>query len=320
MSWFGGKRKNRRLGHTHVLDVKLRSDQVRASRMRLAAAALGIVFGTIFGFYVVWRAGEYALDQLIYQNKSFAVQEIDVRTDGVIAADQLRRWAGVKPGENLLALDLARVKRDLEMVSMIRSVAVERVLPHTLRLRVTERDPLAQIHVMQARTNGNMQLGVLHLDADGCVMMPVEARQRAVPLTQTNDILPVIFGINPAELAPGRRIDSPQARAALQLISAFDRSPMSGLVDLQTIDISSPQILQVTTGQGSQVIFSTEDLDFQLGRWRAVHDQALRVGKVIATLDLSVRGSPPARFIEASLAPQMIPKARNVQHKGRRNV
>ena len=56
------------------------------------------------------------------------------------SADQLRRWAGVKPGENLFALDLARVKRDLEMVPLIDSVSVERVLPRTLRIRVTERE------------------------------------------------------------------------------------------------------------------------------------------------------------------------------------
>src|ERR1700752_1752198 len=113
MSWFRGKPKNRRLGHTHVLDVKLRSNQVRATRMRVAAAALALVFATIFGFYIIWRTGQMALNRMIYQNKSFAVQDIDVRTDGVLAPDQLRRWAGVKIGENLLALDLARVKRDV---------------------------------------------------------------------------------------------------------------------------------------------------------------------------------------------------------------
>src|SRR5258706_17506 len=78
--------------------------------------------------------------------------------DGVIAPAQLRHWAGVKTGENLLAVDLARVKRDLEMVSMVRSVAVERVLPHTLRLRVSEREPLAQIYIPQVRTNGSYDM------------------------------------------------------------------------------------------------------------------------------------------------------------------
>ena len=232
MSWLNRKPKNRRLGNTQVLDVKLRSDQVRASRVRLVAIGLALTFGTVLGFYLVWRTGEYALNRLIYENKQFAVQEIEVQTDGVIAPDQLRHWAGVRMGENLLALDLARVKRDLEMVSMIKSVAVERVLPHTLRLRVAEREPLAQVHVLERGPGGRVEMGALHVDGEGYVMSLVEPQQRAEPATLTNDILPVISGINPGDLVPGRRVDSPQARAALQLITAFEHSPMSGLVDL----------------------------------------------------------------------------------------
>jgi len=37
MSWFNRKTQKSPLGNAHVLDVKLRSDQVRASRVRLAA-------------------------------------------------------------------------------------------------------------------------------------------------------------------------------------------------------------------------------------------------------------------------------------------
>ena len=74
-----------------------------------------------------------------------------MQTDGVISVDQLRRWAGVKPEENLLALDLARVKRDLEMVPLVQSVSVERILPRTLRIRITEREPIAQVNVPRPR-------------------------------------------------------------------------------------------------------------------------------------------------------------------------
>jgi cell division septal protein FtsQ len=321
MSWFKRKPKNRRHGHsTHVLDVKLRADRVRASRVRLTAMALGLVFGTIFGFYIVWRTGEYTLDRLVYENPSFAVQDIDVKTDGVIAPDQLRRWAGVKPGQNLLALDLARVKRDLEMVSTIKSVAVERVLPHTLRLRVTEREPLAQVHLILQRANGATEMNVLHLDSTACVMTQIEPQQRAVPATVTNEFLPVITGINQNELVPGRRLDSPQVAYALLLIQAFERSPMAGVVDMETIDVSAPEILQVKTTQGSQVVFSMQDLDRQLRRWRQIHDQGQRFNKVVATLDLSVPNSIPATWTDAGAAPPVAPRTRNLQPNRKKNV
>src|SRR5690349_15881664 len=133
--WFGTKIKNRRLGRRQVLDVKLRSSQLRARRMRFSALALAVGFGTVFGLYLLWRTGEWALNHFLYKNPTFAIQQVDVQTDGAIARDQLLRWIAVKPGDNLLALDLGRVKRNLELVSLVQSVAVERVLPHTLRVR-----------------------------------------------------------------------------------------------------------------------------------------------------------------------------------------
>jgi hypothetical protein len=318
MMFFNRKAKNRKTKQVHVLDVKLRSDQIRASRMRNAATVLGLVFGTVFCFYLFWRTGRLVLDRMVYENAAFAIEQIDVQTDGVIAPEQLRQWAGVKVGDNLMALDLVRVKRDLEKVSFIRSVAVERVPAHLLRLRVAEREPVAQVRFLQPRPQGGFEMAVLQLDPEGYVMGPIELRDRAELPAQTNSLLPVIAGIAPAELVPGQRLQSPQERAALQLISAFDRSPMSGLVDLQTIDISSPQVLQVRTGQGSLVTFSLQDLDRQLRWWRVVHDQGLRYGKIVATLDFSVPNNIPSTWADAAGTPQPVPPPRNSIHNNRK--
>ena len=60
--WFKRKPKNRRLGREQVLDVKLRSSQVRATRARLVAAALGTTCAMVFGAYVLYRVGGWMLD------------------------------------------------------------------------------------------------------------------------------------------------------------------------------------------------------------------------------------------------------------------
>jgi cell division septal protein FtsQ len=174
MSFFNRKQKNRRLGRVHVLDVKLRSEQVRRTRVRLAALMLGALFGTVLGVYALWRGGEWVLNRVIYENPAFAIRTVEVQTDGVIASQQLRRWANVRPGQNLLALDLARVKRDLEMVPALETVSVERVLPRTLRLRVTEREPVLQVAVPRLNARGVMENFIFHLDAKGVVMQPLD--------------------------------------------------------------------------------------------------------------------------------------------------
>jgi cell division septal protein FtsQ len=317
--WFKREQKNRRLHRGHVLDVKVRSDQVRATRTRLAAIASGVLFGTVFGLYLLWRTGEWALDKFVYENSEFAIQNIQVQTDGVIAPDQLRRWSDVKIGANLIALDLASVKRNLELVSTIDSVSVERILPRTLKIRVTERQPVAQVNVPRAVASGGIAISVFQLDADGFVMQPLDPRLRLIPLSQMGAQLPVIAGLNVYQLQAGHRVELPQAQAALKLLGAFAHSPMAGLVDLRRIDVSEPGVIVATTGQGGEITFALDNLDQQLRRWREIYDLGMSRNKMIASLDLAVANNVPVRWAEISSAP-VAPKNSTPANSRRKNV
>jgi cell division protein FtsQ len=318
--WFRREQKNRRLNRGRVLDVKLRSDQVRATRTRLGAIALGVTFGTVFGLYLFWRAGEWALDKFVYENSEFAIQSVEVQTDGVIAPEQLRRWSGVKLGANLIALDLSSVKRNLELVSAIDSVSVERVLPRTLKIRVTERKPVAQVNVPRADGKNGIAVSVLQLDADGFVMQPLNSRLRTIPLTEMNEQLPVVTGLNVYQLQAGRRIELPQAQAALKLLGAFAHSPMAGIVDLRRIDVSSPGVIVATTGQGGEITFGLDNLERQLRRWREIYDLGASQNKMIMSLDLAVANNVPVRWAENNSAPVAAPKIFNPKNSRRKNV
>jgi cell division septal protein FtsQ len=304
--WFKrdqNKNRNRRLHRHNVLDVKLRSDQVRASRVRLGVFLALAVAGPFFGLYLLWRIGEVALNAFVYENNDFAIQHVEVQTDGVIAPDQIRRWTGVKPGANLIALDLSAVKRNLELVSAIESVSVERVLPRTLKIRVSERDPIAQVYVPRASGSSGIAVSVFQLDGEGMVMQPLDPRQCTVQLAQLQADLPVISGMNAFQLQTGRRLELPQAQAALKLISAFASSPMAGLVDLRRVDVSQPGVLVATTAQGSQITFGPENVEQQLRRWREIFDYGRSVNKDIATADLAVENNVPVRWMLASSTP-----------------
>lgn len=301
------KLKNRRLGREYVLDVKLRSSQVRAARTRKFVIAGAVVLTLAISAYLLWRVGGWTMDRLVYENQAFSIGEIDLQTDGVIATEQLRRWACVKKGQNLLALDLARVKRNLELVPLIQTVSVERILPHTLRIRVCEREAIAQILVSRARVGGGIEQGVYHLDSDGWVMAPLDPRQRAVPQSQVPEQLPLISGIKEAQV--GHPVELPQAKAALQLINAFEHSPMAGVTELKKIDVSAVEVMVATTGQGGEVTFGLADFDQQLRRWQAIYDMGQKMGRAVSTLDLAVSNNIPATWIEASVVPPLPPKA-----------
>jgi outer membrane protein assembly factor BamA len=153
--------------------------------------ACGALAGTALVVVGLWLGGAWVLNRMVYQNAAFAIRAIEVQTDGVISPDTLRRWANVRPGQNLLALDLARVKRDLQMSPSLATVTVERILPKTLRIRVTEREPVLQVSVPKTNPQGGLDATIFHLDAEGVVMFPIDPRQRTKPFLQPDEALPV---------------------------------------------------------------------------------------------------------------------------------
>jgi cell division septal protein FtsQ len=305
---FKRKPKNRRLRREFLLDVKLRSQQVQATRFRWAGITFGVLFGVVFAGLVLWRGGEWLLDRFVYGNEAFTIRQVQVQNEGVIAPEFIRRWAMLKPGQNLLALDLAKVKRDLELVPLIQSASVERVLPNTLKIRVDEREPVAQVPMMQLKAGGGYEQVIYHVDQSGFVFHPLDPRLRAKP-PESVDQLPVISGVDARELRAGRPVDSEQIKAVLELIHQFDHSPMLGFVDLLRIDVSTPEILHLYTTQGSEIFFSLNNVPQQLRRWRLVYDQTLRWNKAIGSLDLSVENNAPLRLVEAT--PGTAPRSRN---------
>jgi cell division septal protein FtsQ len=189
-----------------------------------------------------------------------------------------------------------------------------------LRIRVTERDPIAQVDMPCSDANGNLAMAVTQLDKNAVAMRPRDPRECVVPITQLNPQLPVISGVNPVKLKLGEAVPAPEAdhvSAALELIQAFDRSPMTGLVDLRRVDISSPGVLIVSTGQGSEITFALQNFDQQLQRWRQIYDLGMRQQRVIASVDLAVGNNVPVRWMLASTAPVTAPKPKPT--KNRRN-
>jgi len=287
--WMTGRRRNRRfVERAHLLDVKLRTSQARAARWRV----LGIGLAVVLALAGAWRVGVWLLDFLIYKNDAFAIEQIEVQTDGVLTSDTIRHWAMVRTGQNLMALDLARVRRDLEMQPPVQFAAVERVLPRTLKLNITEREPVAQTLLTFGRAGGGVEQAVFDFDADGYALQPLDPRWRAAP-PLPGEKLPILLDVLPGEVQLGRQTESPQIRGALQLISELDHSPMAGMAELHSINVGVPDILQATTSQGAQITFSLNHLDAQLRRWRLIQDQFQKWGRSITSLDLSIANNLP---------------------------
>ena len=296
-----GEKRNRRQGRYRLLEVDLPVGKIRRQRVKVFVRWAGGLIGLAALFFGVWQGGAWAMRVGFYENDIFTVKTIDVQVRGIIRSEQLEKMAGVHTGENLFRVDLLRVKRDLELTPLIESAAVERVLPDTLRLRIVERRPIAQVVGFRQKSDGQLVRQVYWLDARGMVIPPIDARltvQEKQPKW-----LPLIVGIPPAKLLPGRTVDSPAVRSALQLVSRYELSPMAGLAHLRQIDVTGRETLVVVTWQGAHVRFGLNGLDGQLRRWRQIYDLGRQHHRAVSTVDLSIKNNLPVRWVHAPSRP-----------------
>lgn len=281
-------------------NIPVKARKTRSAGVRMATALLGFSLSLTILALLGWKGVQFAMDAAVYRNPQLSIDRVIIETDGTLLPERIREWARVKAGDNLLALDLNRVKRDLEVLAVIESASVEKLLPRTLRITVIERKPVALVYLFRGGAAQAGQFGYTMLDPNGVVVPPLPAGYRkegAVdPATLT-----VLTGFNPRELRPATPVASPQIRSALQFIEAFDHSPLASMVEIKSIDLAAQNTLLIKTGESCEVTLACEDFDRQLARWKAALEFGRRYNKILASIDLAVGNYVPATWTEATL-------------------
>lgn len=299
------KQQNRkRPRKENVLDVKARADRIAGQRRQLwfmgilfCCLFFGIAAGAVHG----WN---YFYERFVHRNEAFAIRKIEIRSDGAIRHESLLEWGGIREGENLLALDLPRIKHNLELCPVVKSASIERVMPGTLKIRVAERRPLACVPVLIPRSDGGrLRKLTYYLDRDGVVMLPLDPGDCTGKAVEWSSGLPVLTRVDPAQLRLGKPVDSDQIMAALGLIRAFGKSGMKDTLELDYIDVSQVKTVEVTTSRNNRVTFGLEGFGLQLHRWRLIFEKGLEEGLEIESVDLSVANNIPALWREIEEEP-----------------
>lgn len=319
--FFKSKSNNRRFERDNVLEVKMHSRHVRAARLKRVAKTLMWLVSAVLLVSIGWFGSEVLVSKYVLDNPTFALRAIDARSDGLIPAEHLVRWSGVSLGDNLFRVDLGRVERDLRLNTFIRDVAVEREIPGTLWIRVSERKPRVQFTVWKEAAPGEgWRPARFYLDDEAICIVPEDLPLAENDVRHRFDALPVIKGLDIKQTSIGKPVASAPVRGALELVRMFNESALDGVDDLEEIDVSNPQALTVKTRRSSQVTLGLEDLRGQLQRWRLIHDYAANAGVAIATLDLSVTNNVPARWQDAGAVPSVPAKPSPPSARKKKNV
>jgi cell division protein FtsQ len=301
MGLFKRNKNARKKEKRESLNVKKRGGEERARKVRFVASLFGFSLSLFLLILLGWKGVDFVMREAVYKNPRLAIERIDIETDGVLSHDKIREWARVKCGDNLLALDLSRLKRDLELYPIIESAAAEKILPRQLRITITERKPLAAVYLYYSgKTQIQNGFDRVYIDAAGMVIPPLQANERNPAADPHASALPALTGFNPRELRPGAIVESQQIRAALDLLSQFDRSPVAGMIEFRSIDLASPNTLVARVDPETEITFAPDNFARQLARLQTTLEYARRQNRTLATLDLAVGNFVPARWIEPS--------------------
>lgn len=189
----------------------------------------------------------------------------DVRVEGLHYLDAARvcRAAGLKAGTDLLALDLERVRQLLLMEPRVARAEVARALPHGLRIRIAEREPVLLVQHGEP----------WEIDTSGVLLPPLA--------TGVVADVPLLAGPRFDRYAAGTQVLTPQVQRGLAWVRALAAPDLqlSGLVSQVDVGPADSTVIQLMSGL--RVVSSA---------WPPDHGDLLALRVVLA--DLEHRGTP----------------------------
>lgn len=281
------KRKNQ-----YLLDV---SASGRADVKRRARAG-GMLLGGLLLLAVVggglYAAGRWGVNRLVYENPRFAITDITVDSKGVIPRFVVLQFAGIKPGQNIFAVNIERAAQNLAMIPMVRRVEVRREMPNRLVIELEERLPVARVQGPTGLANPLP----FFMDREGVIFKPIALSDGSVLQVPGLERLPLLVGVPATDLRVGKPLGSDQALRAVELMDKLAQSAAGALLEVDTIHVGRPRELQLVTKERMVVRLATEDFTPQLRRLVAIITWSDQRRRPLQMVDLTVPRGVPVTF------------------------
>ena len=315
MSFFSNSNSNRRIKRSgakrqhSLLEVTARPDkeQRRQARRKMGAAFKAIFLVTLASSVVF--GSKFVLKKLVWENPSYALDDIRVTTDGLLTRAQILEIMEIQDGKNIFTVDLAKSRKALDLLPQVERVDLRRVLPSRIDVRISERQPIAWV-----APSADTELGVdgkaFLVDTRGYVM-------RTRKILPEHLALPILIGVVMEDVAPGQKLPTAEAFSAVELIklSADDLRWQP-----RVVDVSKGYCLLVTDQRKAKVTFGFDNIEGQLSRLRQIIDYVEPTQREFQSVNLMLERSVPIVFAPAPVAPPTETKPVKGKGAGKNNV
>lgn len=192
---------------------------VRRQRLRRRTVAAALIAAPVL------LAGAVTVTPLL------DVRDIDVRGTARLRAADVTAAARIRPGTEMLRLDLSAIERRVAALPLVRSVTVHRRWPSRVEIVVVERQPAIVVAT---------STGYALYDAEGFVVSRTAAPSRAAPLLT---------------LAPG----APSERIVPGAVFLMRYLPVGVRARVRALRASTPDDLSLTLDDGAVVVWGSAE-------------------------------------------------------------
>lgn len=286
-------KKKARRNRGSFLEVSART-RPRRRRLWRVAFALLLLAGAGYGVHRGLPHWPEFRDRVLVGERFFALKDIEIVAPfKALSREEILVRSGVRAGRNLLALDLSRIKRDLETIPYVESAAVERVLPHVLRLRVVERTPVARVTVFDPVADGGAVGQTFYLDRHGAVM-PAQFNVTGPADPFAEAPMPLVSGVNPIDVRPGGIVTDPAVHWALGVVPLYREMGMEQFACIRKIDVTERGVLNLVLENGVEATLGPVDVQRQFLRLGFLHTVGRANGQRLLQVDLSMDNNCPS--------------------------
>lgn len=219
---------------TDVARLRRNQRQIQIGRLLVLLRNVAVLAIVVAAGIWIWQHAQ--------SDARFAVKHIEIDGEVHTPRAAIDRVAQRYVGLNLFQIDIARVQRDLGGVGWISNINIEKKLPDTLRIKITERSPVALVSI-----NGTLR----YVDEAGAAFADL------TPAAGDND-LPVITDASGPELM--------RAVALLRELRARDREIYSRISEVRPI---APRGFAIFDRQLGAFVYA--DADNVSAKWRSLY-------------------------------------------------
>ena len=217
--------------------------------------------------------GAHGLWQQVVQADYFRLRSIRISGNKMLSEQRIRYLLAIPPQHSLLAIDLPRVGTRLSRHPFIRTVALRRLLPHTLEVTIQEQSPALVI-----RSDDQS----LIVNAEGHVLRDFDPEQ--------DGTLPQLILQEQNVFSPGMRLELAEVKRAFELLHTYRLSPLNQTMRLREMSVSASgaSVWQVEP-YSFPLLFGEGQIISQLVRLPHVLNYITNQGLDVKAIDLSYR-------------------------------